>query len=303
MSELKIEEIKNAIFQNKVKISVTTILAAILAWVFTLPIFVTPVYKSTTCIYPTNLLRYSIESTSEQLLEFLNSKELQKVIVKRFNLLAHYEVDTTNEKEVHVFYEDLNSIIQFRKTFSESILISVEDRSPALARDIANAVVEEVSNLIAKLKHEQYSEIVQHLTQQLNRANREINAIDSILKSLRLNYGVLDYKLQVKELSKKIATGKSDAEINKIIEQLKIHGGQNLIYDQLFYIQSYIIKEIAVELNKNLLLMDSKIKYAVQIYKATLSKKPIYPIPLLVIFICAISTFVISITYLVYKSK
>src|SRR5215213_8719807 len=64
------------------------------AIVFTMPFFIKPKYKSFALVYPSNLIAYSTESATEQMLQLAQSYDIRNKIIKTFDLFTHYDIDT-----------------------------------------------------------------------------------------------------------------------------------------------------------------------------------------------------------------
>src|SRR5690606_8962837 len=90
---------------------IVTLTAAVLAAVFSSPFFIKPKYKSTVTVFPTttnslskallpqqfssrgqDILEFGEEEQAEQLLQILNSDEIRDGIIKKYNLMKHYEI-------------------------------------------------------------------------------------------------------------------------------------------------------------------------------------------------------------------
>ena len=64
--------------------------------IFSSPYFIKPKFKSFALVYPSNLIAYSTESATEQMLQLAQSYDIRDKIIKTFNLFQHYEIDTVN---------------------------------------------------------------------------------------------------------------------------------------------------------------------------------------------------------------
>ncbi|MFM7079592.1 MAG: hypothetical protein ACKOYC_07345, partial [Bacteroidota bacterium] len=69
----------------------------LLSIVFSSEFFIKPKFKSTAIVYPSNLIPYSTESPTEQMIQLFGSDEIRDEIIKDFDLFKHYEVDTTSK--------------------------------------------------------------------------------------------------------------------------------------------------------------------------------------------------------------
>src|SRR2546423_2548847 len=90
--------------------------------VFSGPAFIQPKYKSFAIVYPSNLISYSTESSTEQMLQMLQSSDVRKKIIRTFNLFQHYEIDSNKNKhaqtEMLAMYADN---VNINKTEYESV--------------------------------------------------------------------------------------------------------------------------------------------------------------------------------------
>src|SRR3954465_6632549 len=61
---------------------------------FSSPMFIKPKYKSFAIVYPSNLIAYSTESATEQMLQLAQSYDIRNKIIDNFHLYNHYNIDT-----------------------------------------------------------------------------------------------------------------------------------------------------------------------------------------------------------------
>ncbi|HWY37808.1 MAG TPA: Wzz/FepE/Etk N-terminal domain-containing protein, partial [Bacteroidia bacterium] len=83
------------LFRRRKHLAVITVATAVMAYLACF--FITPVFKSTAVVYPANLGLYSEESQTEQLLQYMNSNEIRLYLLRKYNLGAHYKLDTTKK--------------------------------------------------------------------------------------------------------------------------------------------------------------------------------------------------------------
>jgi hypothetical protein len=69
------------------------IIAIVLAAIFSSPFFITPKFKSSARVYPSNISAISEESETEQMLEIMNSADIKLKMMKAFNLDEVYKID------------------------------------------------------------------------------------------------------------------------------------------------------------------------------------------------------------------
>ena len=71
------------------------VISLVASAIFSGPAFIKPKYKSFAILYPTNLIAYSQESATEQLVQLLQSADIRDQLINSFNLYQHYEIDTS----------------------------------------------------------------------------------------------------------------------------------------------------------------------------------------------------------------
>ena len=94
-SYFKTKSIFKIISKWKWHILIITVVATILSIVFSAPYFIHPKYKSSATLYPANIVCYSDESESEQMLEIMTSDDIKFSIIEQYDLYDHYYLDST----------------------------------------------------------------------------------------------------------------------------------------------------------------------------------------------------------------
>ncbi|HOW31972.1 MAG TPA: Wzz/FepE/Etk N-terminal domain-containing protein, partial [Bacteroidales bacterium] len=132
---------------------------------------ITPLYRSTVILYPASsnsiskallnenpaadkdILEFGEDAQTEQMLQILNSGRLRDKVVAKFNLAGHYGIDSTSR----LFHTWLNrqyeANINFKRTEYMAVKITVLDKDPQMAADIANslaALLDSVKNDMQK---------------------------------------------------------------------------------------------------------------------------------------------------------
>lgn len=285
------------------RLAIVAIVAIIISSFLSSPLFISPKYKSSTVIFPTNLVSFSEESNTEQLLQFINSEELKNNIAKRFDLYKHYDIDPNEIKAVSKFNLYYNSNISTSSTLYESVEIDVIDESPQLAQAIANGIVQEVNEIIKNTKKAIMQEYINNYSNQLKIKKTEIDTIEAKLKYMRVNYGLLDYGAQAKVISKRMGK-KSMSEIDsKTMKALQEHGGDyELLHNQLgIEIASY--KDLKLNYDKNLLEYNANLSHTAIVSKANLPDKKCAPLRAVIVILSTLSALLLALILLLFNSK
>jgi len=217
----------------------TIIGAGLLAAIFSGPYFITPKYESRAIIYPSNILPYSGESETEQLLQWFHSRDIKDSVIQRFNLAEHYNIDTGYKHYYSTMLWKYDQNISISKTQFESIEIEVLDKDPVQARSIVLEIIDLVNNKIRRMQRAKSEEVMAISKKVLNEAEREIDTVRQELKTLGEEYGVYDVEGQSQEVTEgylKTVDGDNAAQdinmegVTRLKNNLESKGGEFLIH-------------------------------------------------------------------------
>lgn len=204
--------------------------------------FIKPVYRSSAFVYPANLVVYGEESQTEQLLQFFHSSEIRQYLMRKYNLLQHYRIDTTSKIYLFAYDEMYEKRVNITQTKYESIEIKVEDNDPDSANMIAAGVIDAVNWLIEKEHRLKYLETVKNSRVYLEFKKHEVDSAQKILSEMSEKHGLMNISVQLKEAAKNQyklwTTGGKNAELSGLVESMKKFGveqGKMAVYfdDQL----------------------------------------------------------------------
>jgi len=139
----------------------TSILTIIVSSLFSL-FFMEEKFESSVIIFPTitnaastsleTALEFGGEGEAEQLLEVLNSDEIRDSIISKFHLFQRYNIDP-DAMYIKTKINDLYiEHISFKKTRFNSIRISVLDKEPQVAADIANEYLALIDLVMTRIR-------------------------------------------------------------------------------------------------------------------------------------------------------
>lgn len=217
--------IAKKLYKNKRHIFMSTVIAMIVGLSYTF--IIKPTYTSTAFVYPSSLATYGQESQAEQLLQFLESDEIQLYLINKLNLAKHYKIDTTKENYVQKLKDILSSKIKIAKTKYESIEITAADFDPDTAKLFVLQIIDGVNWLIEKEHKEKYSEIVTNSLIYLDHKRHLVDSTQTLLNELNKKYEYLNIGIQLKEAFKnqyKMQSGGGSNSLSDYInmsEQLK----------------------------------------------------------------------------------
>ena len=196
-------ELINLLARWKKQLMIVGLASLVLSAVFSSPFFIKPKFKSTAIVYPSNLIAYSTESATEQMLQITQSTDIRDKIIHAFNLYDHYEIDTTSDMSfrTNVFRTyDENVII--KKTEYESMEITVYDTDPIKAAQMADSIIVFFNIKARELQSEKSKEVVIISKNQMDAKKAEMDSMENALHNLQMKYNILDFKTQSKEASR-----------------------------------------------------------------------------------------------------
>ncbi|MHC1706139.1 MAG: hypothetical protein AB9842_01320 [Bacteroidales bacterium] len=205
------------------KILLIVLAAALLSsLVFSSEWFVTPKYKSTVIMFPTStnsiskallsdalgtkldILEFGEEEQAEQLLQILNSNAIRSKIIDKFSLMEHYGIHPGDRFKNTRLYREYDRNITFKRTEYMAVQISVLDKDPQLAADIANDIanlVDSVKNQMIRDRALQGFRIVEREYLDLESQVQRMEDSMTVLRKL----GVHDYETQSEMINQQLA--------------------------------------------------------------------------------------------------
>ena len=300
--------------------------AALCAVVFSSSFFITPLYKSTTIIYPTSsnsiskvlisttyqsdkdVMNFGEDEQTEQMLQVLNSNRVRDKVISRFNLMEHYNIKPNSKYPFTKLNKLYDTRIKFRRTEYNAVKITVLDSDAALSARIANEIAEIFDSTMNQMQKEVAIEAFRIVEQEYSTLVAEMNQLEDSLNTLR-KLGVFDYESQVEMLSRQMAVelGKGNTQgVKNIQEQLDIlaeYGGA-----------SYAINERLDNDRLQLSLVKSKyeeakvdatefIPHKFVVTSAFQAERKSYPVRWIIVVVTLLSTFLLLIFCLVFYDR
>lgn len=306
------QRILNVIWNRKFHFVAVGAIAIILSAIFSGPAFITPRYKSTARVYPTNIWVLSDESETEQMLEVLNSNDIKLKMFETFDLDKVYEIDK-NDPQYYTYMFDLyNTYVSTSKTEYETAEIKVLDKDPNRAAAMCDSIISFYNKKVGAMHRAKEKEMVTIAHTQLKKKNTELESYGQKLDSLRNEYGIISYEYQVPELTRgymnALATGRGSSSDTKKMEKLygnfSDHGTELLQLEHKFDRTLFVIDSLSNLYEKHLVEYEKTITYSHVVEYPFPADKKSYPIRWLIVAISTLSAiFVALLTFLVLDYK
>lgn len=302
MENFNTKELIAVLYKNKTAIIIVTVLAIIASVVVSF--MLKPKFKSYAVVYPVNLSPSSEESNTEQLLQYFTSEEVKNAVAKKFDLYKHYEIDPNYKEAQSLFDLYFKSNVSISPTLYESIEISVKDESPEMARNIAQALIEETNLHIMNIKRERLGEYIKNSRKAISKESNNIDSINYQMNELRKKYEIIDVAAQAKYIAKKLLSDKPLTESQKLTyEGLKTKNVELSKLYSLYSGQASTLNYFIDQYDKYMFDFNSEISFTNIVSKPTLPDKKCFPVRWLIVSISTLSAFALACLYFILTNK
>ena len=291
------------ILKWKKQLLIVLIVAIAAACIGSSSFFIKPKFKSTGTVYPVNLLPYGEESTTEQLLQLLQSVAVRDSVIKKFNLSKHYDIsDETPEGKSYLILE-YNDNVSISKTDLEAAEIKVMDTDPETACAIVNEIIHQVNMIARNLQRKSSYELLSMYSKQINAKKEEIDSMEVLIKSIRVNYGIIDFDAQAKEATKvflKVAGSATDTSKMRNLQAIKLmhnmqeKGGDFLTLKNRIFSEKTFYFKIIEEFNIVKRDCSKELTYTNIVSKPYPATRKSYPVRWLIVLIAVVACMVFS---------
>ncbi|HEY1038796.1 MAG TPA: Wzz/FepE/Etk N-terminal domain-containing protein [Bacteroidia bacterium] len=214
-------DILKLLFSKRKHILIVTLAAAAIAGIVSMTI--TPMYKSTAAIFPTNIGKYSEESQTEQLMQFITASEVKDMLLENFNLAKHYELDSTSERFETMYTYMYEENVKISQTRFESIQIEILDKDPVMAQKLVYGLIDAVNKHIRNSLNSKTEEFIAMHKTYTESKKRRMDSLEIVLRGMSKEYGLLDYFTQVSQASryyyKEVPSGK-EGKLGEVMKKL-----------------------------------------------------------------------------------
>ena len=293
----------NLLLKWKYHLLVILIIAGVMAVVFSSPFFITPKFKSTGVIYPSNVSPYSEESETEQMYQILQSQDIKDSVIGKFDLARHYEIDQDYKYYRTIINYEYSQSVKINKTPYDAISIDVLDKDPQLAADMVNAIIYFYNKKVRAMHNDKYLEVISMYEELLKKKKESIDSLQNELYKLSVEQGLLSYEqtseqIMVGYLQTIMGGNKSNInmdEVRRLKENMEKHGGELILLVESIKNEARTYADFKVEYEDALRFYTDKLTYANVVSNPFPADKKAYPIRWLIVSLTLILTFFFTI--------
>ena len=185
------------------------IISGLAATVFSSASFIEPKFKSTAVVYPVNIVPYSNESATEQLLQLFQSADVKNKIIEKFDLANHYGLGDNSKEPNSKLILEFNDNVSINKTEFESVNIEILDKDPVKACSMVNQIISETNLKLRQLQREKSMEMHAMYEKQLEIKKQEIDTLKNQMSRLRVENNFIDIGAQAREVTRGVINAKT----------------------------------------------------------------------------------------------
>ena len=157
-------------------------------FIISLPIFMTPMFKSSAVLYPSNLSPYSKETPTEQMVQLFNSEDVRDSLVKKLHLFKHYGIDSINGypryEMMKKLNENISNISKNNEINSNDLLCRLDSQRNIITEELNEVFEAKKAQLIQMYEDKIQSMLKQHQTDLINQESLYTNKLSIELETI-----------------------------------------------------------------------------------------------------------------------
>ncbi len=279
------------------------------AAVFSGRVFIKPRFRSSAIVYPVNLASYSIESTSDQLLQLLESNSIRDSLVRIHRLADHYGIDVSEPPGQFYLEAEYRDHVSISKTRYESVQVEIEDEDPRIAQAMVKDLLDQCDKLARRLQREKSEEVLRITRREMDIARQRLDSVEVRLDTLRKNTGLLNYNAQTQEVTRGymrlLNGGNASAreEARDLLNALGERGGEFNTLSELAYSYrlQFIEKQMAHERIRT--DMSKDLTYTNVVVYPERADKKVYPVRWLIVLVSIASACFLCLLLLLMRER
>lgn len=296
---------------------IVSIVAAIASSIVALSI--TPLYKSTVIIFPAKTSTVSFseqrnvkdntgdfgeEEQAEQLLQILQSSKIRNRIIQKYNLMKHYDIDTSAQYKFTLLAEEYESKISFERTRYGSIKIDVLDHDKDTAMLIANDIAQLVDTVKNEMIQERTRAAFEIVKRKYVNLQEELNSLVDTISKLNALGVVGDEERASLYQSLGNATSQTEKDYIKNLIEINTRYGSQL--DRLSELREFKIEKLTdlqnvYEQAESDATAEFTHKFTVE--AAAKAEKKAYPIRWLIVVVSTMAAFIFTVFVILVLQK
>ena len=305
------------IWKNKKPIFIITGFAAIVSIVVSF--LITPMYLSSAIVFPAAsgnvsfdaqrnvkaaAMDFGEEEQAEQLVQILQSSRIKDRIVKKYHLLANYEISESDPNKYYKLNKAYYGNFSFNRTRFGSIQIDVLDKDPKKAADMANDIVDLIDTVKNEMIRERTLPAFEINLRKKKQMEHERDSLMTRLEELA-QLGVLPNDARA-TLYQALVDSKSQVEKTEIQRKIDINTKYGSIYDGLEYQRNGKIgkfEDFRVSYEQAESDVNAKFNHKFVVEKAVVADRKEKPKRMIIVLVSTIGGFIFGLFFLLIQQR
>lgn len=311
------------IWRRKWPLLVISLLAAVISAVVSL--LITPKFKSTVVMFPApstaiskslltdagpyqqDVIRFGEEEEAERLLQVLNSEEIKDKVIKKFDLIKHYGLDTTTKYKTKLISE-FKSNIKFRRTEFMSVVIEVLDKEPKMAANIANEIANQIDTVMNRMQKERARRALAIVEKEYFDLLADMKRMQDSLSNI-MRKGVLDYESQSEVFNaayaKAIASGQKQGvlQLEQKLDIISKYGSSYVSLRDLLFRETDRLSVLRQKYMEAKVDAEQDLPHKFIVDSAYEAEKKSYPMRSLIVLVSTLSAFIFALLVFIIRDS
>lgn len=255
-----------------------------------------------------SITAFGEEEEAEQLLQILNSSEIRDFIVKKYDLMEHYEIDSESPYAYTDLVKEYSSNVTCERTRHNSITIDVLDTDPETAANMANDIARLVDSTKNRMIRERSIHAFRVIEKEYFDLIKEAEFLRDTLTSLSKMGVIASTEGQAKlyeALSNALESRNTVAidQINKLLEINRNYATAYRYYDESLESKNEKIKDMEIPYKQAKTELTISIPHKFGMEQARPAEKKAYPVRWLIVAMSTIGAFLFMIAFIVIFEK
>lgn len=304
------------LFKWKKPLIIISLSAAIISAVVSL--LIEPKFKSTVVLFPAStsslskaliaendagkhdIMAFGEEEEAEQMLQILNSDEIRNRIIKKYNLLEHYDLKESEEFVKTKLNKKYENNISFKRTEFQSVKIDVLDKDPLIAANIANDIAALVDSVKNRMQRERTIKALAIVEAEYVTSSNYIKSLEDSMTTLR-KIGVHEYEVQIEMYtemySRAIFEGKTKSaqDLEVKLKVLAEHGSAYVSLRNKLEYETEKFTVLRAKYQEIKMDAEAEIPHKFIVNNAFPAERKSYPIRWLIVVVSTVSAFLVGV--------
>lgn len=293
-------------------------LAILASAIFSGPMFITPKYKSNIIFYPTvnnsisnaflsqksgensDPLMFGQESQAEEMLQILNSDLLKGAVIRRFDLLNHYHIDTTSIYKYAHLSRQYDANVKCHRTQYSSIEIEVFDEDPAFAAEMISGISSILDSLKTAIQRTVATQALSIVKAAYDQKQNEVQQLNDSLNILA-DMGVYNATEQAKMITDAISKGHNN--VQQMQQNLAKYGRAYETLANKVRLEQEKLSDLQKKYEEAKIDAEETLTHKFEISRSGRSDIKAYPIRWLIVVVTTASTLAVAMIFFYIKDR